>query len=77
MRAREASQQLSLWPEKRMRPVEGTYGDLMGHDVAESLARKPAMEMEGWRLDLEGGAAAAHSQAGEEQSASNRGAHGE
>src|SRR2546429_3690710 len=55
MRAREASQQLSLWPEKRMRPVEGTYGDLMGHDVAESLARKPAMEMEGGRLDLEGG----------------------
>ena len=40
-----------------MRPVEGTYGDLMGHDGAESLAWKPAMEVEGGRLDLEGGLA--------------------
>ena len=38
-----------------MRPVEGTYGDLMGNNRAESLARKPAMEVEGGRLDLEGG----------------------
>ena len=38
-----------------MRPIEGTYGDLMGHDRAESLAWKPAMEVEGGRLDLEGG----------------------
>src|SRR5687768_10135508 len=38
-----------------MWPVEGTYGDLMGHDRAKPLARKPAMEVEGRRLDLEGG----------------------
>src|SRR6185295_9858239 len=38
-----------------MRPVEATYGDLMGDNRAESLARKPAMEVEGGRLDLEGG----------------------
>src|SRR4029453_13039223 len=40
-----------------MWPIEGPYGDLMGHDGAESLARKPAMEVEGRRLDLEGGVA--------------------
>src|SRR5829696_7968308 len=40
-----------------MRPVEGTYGDLVGHDRAESLAWKPAMEVKGRRLDLEGGLA--------------------
>src|SRR3954462_7328348 len=40
-----------------MRPVEGTYRDLMGHNRAEPIARKPAMEVEGGRLDLEGGLA--------------------
>src|SRR6187399_1521349 len=38
-----------------MRAVEGTYGDLMGHDSAIPLARKPAVEMEGGWLNLEGG----------------------
>src|SRR6185369_15510103 len=40
-----------------MRAVEGPNWDLMGHDVAESLARKPGVEVEGGRLDLEGGLA--------------------
>src|SRR5439155_26730169 len=52
---REVSQQLSIRPEKRMRAIKSPNWDLMGDEGAESVARKPAMEMEGGRLDLEGG----------------------
>src|SRR4051812_16467969 len=54
---RKASQQLSIRREKRMRAVESSNWDLMGYDVAVPIARKPAMEVEGGRLDLEGGLA--------------------
>src|SRR6185436_1090385 len=37
-----------------MRPIELAYRHVMGHDSAEPLAWKPAMEVKGGRLDLEG-----------------------
>ena len=40
-----------------MRAVEMADRNLMGDDAAKPFARKPAMEMEGRRLDLEGGLA--------------------
>ena len=46
--------QLSVRPKERMWPVELADRHLMGHEVAESLARKPGVEVEGRRLDLEG-----------------------
>ena len=38
-----------------MRAVESPDRDLMGDDGPEALSRKPGVEMEGRRLDLEGG----------------------
>src|SRR5216684_2294532 len=47
------SQQLPVRPEKRMRSVEIADRHLMRHHAAESLPRKPAVEMKGRRLDPE------------------------
>src|SRR6185436_686887 len=52
---REASQQLSIDCEKRMRAVETPNWDLMGYDIPVPLARKPGVEVKGGWLDLEGG----------------------
>src|SRR5579863_3371238 len=49
-----ASKQFAIGSEKRMRSVKAPDRDLMGDDTAKSLSRKPAMEMERWRLHLEG-----------------------
>jgi hypothetical protein len=38
-----------------MRPVERADRDLVCDDVAESLPRKPAVQVKRWRLDLERG----------------------
>src|SRR6266851_7003175 len=47
------SQQLPVRPEKRMRAIEIADRHLMRHHAAESLPRKPAVEMKGRRLDPE------------------------
>src|SRR5882757_1284736 len=47
------SQQLAVRSEKRVRPVERADRNLMRDDVAELLSRKPGMEVERRRLDLE------------------------
>ena len=46
------SQQLSIRPEKRVWPVKSPDQDLVRHDIAEPLARKPDVEVEGRRFDL-------------------------
>src|SRR6185312_14866997 len=51
---REASQQLSIGREKRMRPVKRPNRDLMGYNMAVALTGKPGVEVEGGRLDPEG-----------------------
>ena len=47
------SQQLAVRPEKRVRAVEIADENLMRHHAAESLPRKPAVEIKRRRLDLE------------------------
>ena len=47
------SEQLSVRPKERMRPVEIADRNLMGNHAAKSLARKPGVEMKCRRLDLE------------------------
>src|SRR5258705_10860206 len=47
------SEQLSVRPKGRMRPVEIADRNLMGNHAAKALARKPGVEMKCRRLDLE------------------------
>ena len=47
------SEQLSVRPKERMRPVEIADRNLMGNHAAKSLAWKPGVEMKCRRLDLE------------------------
>src|SRR5207247_3980111 len=47
------SEQLSVRPKERMRPVEIADRNVMGNHAAKSLARKPGVEMKCRRLDLE------------------------
>src|SRR5271156_3215121 len=49
-----ASEQFPIGTKERMWSVELADRHLMGHEVAEALARKPSVEVEGRRLDLEG-----------------------
>src|SRR5260370_34929000 len=47
------SEQPSVRPKERMRPVEIADRNLMGNHAAKSLAGKPGVEMKCRRLDLE------------------------
>src|SRR5580704_3735535 len=49
-----ASEQFPIRTKERMWSVELADRHLMGHEVAEALARKPGVEVEGRRLDPEG-----------------------
>ena len=53
MTASACSKQLAVGSKERMRPVEIADRNLMRNDAAESLARKPGVEMQCRRLDLE------------------------
>ena len=53
MTASACSKQLAVGSKERMRPVEIADRNLMRNDAAESLARKPGVEMKCRRLDLE------------------------
>jgi hypothetical protein len=44
-------QELAIWSEERVRPVERSDRDLMGHEMAKTFARKPGVEMEGRPAD--------------------------
>src|SRR6185312_6766700 len=56
-RSAAPSKQFSIRREKWMWAVEASDRDLMGYDAAIPLARKPGVEVEGGRLNLEGGLA--------------------